>query len=751
MGHSKKHKKKEKKHKKEKKRKRDTSSSSSESEEEWVEKTPASQEGDMRGKAEEQKRDDWMNMDFGVATFSNDARKKRKEKEEQEAKEKSLLNQPGQSSRELNPYWREGGTGLPSENKSLSGHLTKTVGDHGIKWLRKAFQRAKEEAVEKGVSLESVVAERWGSLDHLKQLLDEAELKEARRNKFGHREYKDFKREDRYKRDRSRDRDKHRPSFRSPVDGNETKQRFKMPHDPDGERDDRRHRRDDSADGKSDDRRSRKHFGQESKSRFRIPKDSDEDFVRSRRDLDEEKDRKEHSQYKSSHGNFDDTRNRQPEGYRQSYSSNSSRKGWRKPSENKNTEDSSKDRRATPERERQTPINEPSQDEPEDKILSKDELNKLGARMIKAEIMGDTALAAKLKQQLENARAASESNNSRSKQIVTLTETDSRGFTRPFTAPTEAGRSKKRRVATHENKQRVRYFADDDKHSLQDMFENERFNTVADQNATFARLMGREMSRKDGSLALDDPFEETAATDNSAKDNSRKISQTIQNQIKKEKAFDECRWCIMGLNAQQDIIVTTRSKVHLCVPPFQSLTTNHCLIVPNFHVSCGTQVDEDVWDDIMEMRKILVKLFEKDDNDVIFFEHAINFHKHPHMLLHCVPVPKEIGDVAPIYFKKAMLECETEWSNNKKVVELAGRDVRKAVPKGLPYFAVDFGMQSGYAHVIEDYKLFPRNFAQEIIGGMLDLDHGIWRKQKHESTETVKIKRDELRKLIENV
>ena len=58
------------------------------------------------------------------------------------------------------------------------------------------------------------------------------------------------------------------------------------------------------------------------------------------------------------------------------------------------------------------------------------------------------------------------------------------------------------------------------------------------------------------------------------------------------------------------------------------------------------------------------------------------------------------------------MECESEWSNNKKVVDLAGRDVRKAVPKGLPYFSVDFGMQSGYAHVIEDKRLFPNNFGQ---------------------------------------
>lgn len=53
-----------------------------------------------------------------------------------------------------------------------------------------------------------------------------------------------------------------------------------------------------------------------------------------------------------------------------------------------------------------------------------------------------------------------------------------------------------------------------------------------------------------------------------------------------------------------------------------------------------------------------------------------------------------------------------EWSNNKKLVDLRGRDVRRAIPKGLPYFTVDFGMDSGFAHVIENEQLFPQNFAQ---------------------------------------
>ena len=65
-----------------------------------------------------------------------------------------------------------------------------------------------------------------------------------------------------------------------------------------------------------------------------------------------------------------------------------------------------------------------------------------------------------------------------------------------------------------------------------------------------------------------------------------------------------------------------------------------------------------------------------------------------------------------MYFQKAIQESESEWSHNKKLINLTQeKNIRRSIPKGLPYFHVDFGMQNGFAHVIEDEQLFPRNFA----------------------------------------
>lgn len=48
---------------------------------------------------------------------------------------------------------------------------------------------------------------------------------------------------------------------------------------------------------------------------------------------------------------------------------------------------------------------------------------------------------------------------------------------------------------------------------------------------------------------------------------------------------------------------------------------------------------------------------------------------------------------------------------------------------------MDFGLQGGFAHVIEDQHKFPHYFGKEIIGGMLDIEPRLWRKGIRESFE----------------
>ena len=63
----------------------------------------------------------------------------------------------------MNPHWKGGGTGLPEEEKSSALQLpSKSVGDQGSGWLRKALQRIYEQSDETGENPEDIAAERWG-------------------------------------------------------------------------------------------------------------------------------------------------------------------------------------------------------------------------------------------------------------------------------------------------------------------------------------------------------------------------------------------------------------------------------------------------------------------------------------------------------------------------------------------------------------------------------------------------------------
>lgn len=378
------------------------------------------------------------------------------------------------------------------------------------------------------------------------------------------------------------------------------------------------------------------------------------------------------------------------------------------------------------------------ENESSSKILSDKEMNTLAAKLVKAEIMGNTKLIAELKTKLENARKIRENKSPESRgktEEVLLTRTDSKGFSKPVTAQSdymEPSRSKKKKqkVETHKGGERIRYFADDDKYSLKQMFENEKFSSIEDQNNQFIQMAGKVKNHSD----MDDIFTDNIRKKNSVEKVDKINRDKAVNEHKKiSESLDNCNKCIQSDHMPKNLMVSMGEAMYLSLPAFEPLTEGHCCIIPIRHVPCATQLDENEWSELLDYRKAVVKMFQSRDEDVIFFETAMYLNRFPHMSLECIPMPKEQGDLAPIYFKKAIDESETEWASNKKLISLSGKDVRKCVPKGLPYFSVSFGMQEGYAHVIEDQKYFPNNFAQEIIGGMLDLHHSKWRKPKRQS------------------
>ncbi|XP_017889283.1 CWF19-like protein 2 [Ceratina calcarata] len=668
-----------KKHKKEKYSESETTTSMSETEQEWVEK-PISQTAPSAAKeqntqqSEAPKREDWMSMKSLFPCVFNE--KKTKPPGEND---KPNLDELGQSNRELNPYWKNGGSGLPEENVRKADTLQ--VMD--VKWLKKSLRRAKEQAENENRSLEEIAAERWGSLEVIQSMISKAESASIR------------------------DKSNSSHQFKGDVKYGDSR------HSSDSSRSTKYSRNDKYK--KYDDYRS----NDRQKQKYRKPMD-DDCFD---------------SSYRTSH---------------------SGRKNWQKckpaeshrnVSESKNSYTSSSGSISTDVPEiRETHSNAPTARSPTNstsnlttsipeiggsKLLTEAEMNKLGAKIAKAEIMGDNELADELKSRLKNAREAAKNNETRGteKVQVVLTQTDAKGNTRPLEPRdrTEYSQSSKRKNAeTHASGKKVRHYFDDDKYSLAQLFQKEKGRSANEDDAEFLKVASKTMD-------MDEIFEERITRVKSdARQDERDRSRAIKEHTRLSKSLDNCQWCIDSKYMLKHMVVTMDRDICISLPQFTSLTPGHCIITPTHHVSCQLQLDENVSAKLKMYKQALYKMFTDQDQYPVFYEVYKSRYKYSHMQLICVPLAKEIGELAPIYFKKALLECETEWSMNKKVVDLEHKDVRQAIPNGLSYFMVEFERDKGYAHVIEDEQMFPKNFAEEVIGGMLDLNHDTWRRPRKE-------------------
>lgn len=167
----------------------------------------------------------------------------------------------------------------------------------------------------------------------------------------------------------------------------------------------------------------------------------------------------------------------------------SSSGGWRKSRQEKrrsrSSSSSSKSRSRSPVEKQRTFL--PARPEPHEigitashsDFLTDQQMNEMGAKMIKAELMGNEALASKLKDKLEKAKAFKSSGkappSSAEKEKVVLSITNAAGVSRPANQREDSTRrphdkkKKNKRVDTHEDGERTKYYPDDGKYDIKQM------------------------------------------------------------------------------------------------------------------------------------------------------------------------------------------------------------------------------------------------------------------------------------------
>lgn len=137
--------------------------------------------------------------------------------------------------------------------------------------------------------------------------------------------------------------------------------------------------------------------------------------------------------------------------------------------------------------------------------------------------------------------------------------------------------------------------------------------------------------------------------------------------------------------------------------------------------------------------KCLTRMYHDQGRDVVFYENAATPGRKLHAAMSAVPIPFDLGATAPAFFREAILESASNWTQHKPIIDTlkASRSgqgksaFRRSLAKEMPYFHVWFELDGGMAHIVEDERAWPRGdlFAREVLGGMLDADIEVVRRQ----------------------
>lgn len=559
----------------------------------------------------------------------------------------------------MNPYWKDGGTGLPSDRGSDSAQNSE-----GRSWILRSYKRALEQAEQKNVPFEEIAKKQWGSVEKIHSLLRSAGIDPANPDS----------------------------SF---LSSNE-----KLLY----------------AQSRVDYSSGMKHSISTSR-----------DFMRP-----QSTSTKAHSKSKSflRPGNDDLIMG----------DSKSHTQNWRVTQKAMSGEPTDT-MPTTSQEDTKAPKDLPQEN------VSEAMINAVSAKLIKAELIGNKDKVKALQLQLDELRSRKKIQDSVINQVpaddkgeektVLLTQTDRFGRVRPAKLPSDEsylrGRSSK-------GKSKKRYGNED--HSISYLVEQERMLTADDTYEAIAKMASK-FVRSNPEDVVDDVVDQ-AKKSNASKESEKMKLKVLSESRKFEEIMDNCKFCVKGSNFKKHLVIAMGAKIYLSVPPYRSLTDGHCLIVPLDHTPCALQMDEDVWGEVKSFQRSLTKMFDDNNMDVIFTECYTSPIKRSHMYIDCLPVPKDEGSMAPMYFKKAILESDSEWAQNRKLIDTRRKALKNCVPLGLPYFFVDFNNEGGFAHVIEDSSLFPQYFAKEVVGGLIDAEPRLWLKPPYENFEQQKRKTSKL-------
>jgi hypothetical protein len=369
-------------------------------------------------------------------------------------------------------------------------------------------------------------------------------------------------------------------------------------------------------------------------------------------------------------------------------------------------------------------VEEPS--EPSTAAVDQSTLNRLKAQMMKAKLRGSPD-AAKLEAEYNRVAAA----GVKQSDVVVLNAMENRMLVGGRKGEVEA-------ITTKRGRERGQVKENEDM-SIEDMVRQERRTKGYKEGLLLAEKISKDGKFTDNLDYLDENAEKLAKRVQKSDANLR--SMAIGDYQKMKQAIDTCPLCHHEDKGTAPVapLVALGTRVFLTLPTEPEVGDGGACIVPIEHRTNLLECDEDEWEEVRNFMKCLTRMYHEQGREVLFYENAAAPQRRRHAAMQAVPLPYSLGDTAPAFFREAMLAADEEWAQHKKVIDTGKRAreglgkmaFRRTLVKEMPYFHVWFTLDGGLGHVVEDEGKWPSGdlFAREVIGGMLDVEAAVVKRQ----------------------
>lgn len=183
-----------------------------------------------------------------------------------------------------------------------------------------------------------------------------------------------------------------------------------------------------------------------------------------------------------------------------------------------------------------------------------------------------------------------------------------------------------------------------------------------------------------------------------------------------------CNFCISNTELHKTII-SSSENIYLLYPySFGSITKYHFVISSHEHFNSAAALEDDVYTELRNYMKSITAFNAEKDHSTVFLEYSKSISQSNHFIIEAIPFKHSLIDEVKMFYKKALSEQDSYWSDNKQLVETFSHrgNIKKMINANFSYLHVDFNCNGGYLHIVSDQSKFDKLFLKEILSVALE-------------------------------